>query len=114
MLVGLADEDERGALDDGGAGADERDVDVLDLTRSRASRGLERSLDDVPETVDASRPEASAERVQWELAVELDASVLDEVECLAFLAEPVGLEAVDHRRGEAVVDLGHVDVLWGK
>src|SRR2546422_8103888 len=94
--VGFPDEDERRALHDGGAGADERDVDVLDLALARASRRLQRALDDVPETVDASGAQAPAERVQRKLAVQLDAPVLDEIERLALLAEPVGLEAVDH------------------
>src|SRR5213593_4764530 len=108
--VRLPDEDERCALHDGSARADERDVDVLDLAVAGPSRRLERALDDVPETVDAPRAQTSPERVQRELAVQLHSSVLDEVERLALLAEPVGLEAVDHRGGEAVVDLRDVDV----
>src|SRR5712691_3982104 len=108
--VRFPDEDESGALHDGRARADERDVDVLDLALAGPSRRLERAFDDVPETVDASRAEAPAEGVQRQLAVQLDASVLDEIERLAFLAEPVGLEAVDHRGGKAVVDLRDVDV----
>ncbi len=49
-----------------------------------------------------------------ELAVQLHASVLDEIQRFSLLAEPVGLEAVDDRGGEAVVDLRHVDVFWGE
>ena len=40
-----------------------------------------------------------------------DAAVHDERPALAFLAEAQKLELVDHREGEAVVDLGDVDVL---
>src|SRR5713226_3124911 len=112
--VRFLDEDEGGSLHDGSARADERDVDVLDLTRPGTSRRLQRPLDDVPETVDASRAEAPAEGVQRELTVPLDASVLDEIERFALLAKPVGLEAVDHRGGEAVVDLRDVDVARGE
>src|SRR5262245_11946638 len=112
--VGLPNEDERRALHDGSAGADERDVGVLHLTLPGPSRRLQRALDDVPEPVDAPRAEAPAKRVQRKLAVQLDTPVLDEIERLALLAEAVRLEAVDHRRGEAVVDLGHVDVLRGE
>src|SRR5947209_11496182 len=69
------------------------------------------TFDNVPEAVNAAGVEAAAEGVERQLAVELDAPVLDEIECLAFLAETVGFETVDHRGREAVVDLGHVDVL---
>src|SRR5260370_15162653 len=69
------------------------------------------ALDDVPEAVDAPRAEAAAKGVERQFAVELDMPVLDQVECLAFFAETVGCETVDHRGREAVVDLGHVDVL---
>src|SRR6266403_2329413 len=109
--VGLLDEDERGPLHNGCAGPDERDVDVRDLAFAGPPRRLQRPLDDVPEPVDAPGAQAPAERVQRELTAQLDAPVLDEVERLAFLAEPVGLESVDHRGGEAVVDLRDVDVL---
>src|SRR5438132_1192914 len=68
----------------------------------------------MPEAVDASRAEAAAKGVERELAVELDAPVLDEIERGALLAETIGFEAVDHRGREAVVDLGHVDVLGTK
>src|SRR5437773_8827278 len=78
--VGLPDEDERGPLHDGGARADERDVYVLDLAFPRTSRRLQRPLDDVPKTVDAPRAQAASEGVQRELAVQLHASVLDEVQ----------------------------------
>ena len=84
------------------------------MARSGAARRLQRAFDDVPEAVDASRAEAAAEGVERQLAVELDTPVLDEIECGAFLAETVGLETVDHRGREAVVDLGHVDVLRTK
>src|SRR5881296_4104578 len=110
LSVGFLDEDEGGALDYGRARADEGDTDVLDLAFPGTSRRLKRSLDDVLETMDAPRTQASTEGVQWELAVQLHASVLDEIQRFSLLAEPVGLEAVDDRGGEAVVDLRHVDV----
>src|SRR5882724_3665978 len=112
--VGFLDENESGALDYGSARADERDVDVLDLAFPGTSRRLQCSLDDVPETMDAARPQASTEGVQRELAVQLHASVLDEIQRFSLLAEPVGLEAVDDRGGEAVVDLRHVDLFRGE
>src|SRR5262245_18446879 len=110
--IGLFDEDERGPLHDGRAGADERHVDVLDLALAGPPRGLQGALDDVPEAVDAPGAQTSAERVERQLTIELDASVLDEVERFTLLAEPVRFEAVDHRRREAVVDLRDVHVLW--
>src|SRR2546422_10655969 len=64
--------------------------------------------------MDAPRAQAATEGVQWELTVQLHASILDEIESLSLLAEPVGLEAVDDRGGEAVVDLRHVDVFRGE
>src|SRR5439155_8142024 len=112
--VGFFDEDESGALDYGSARADERDVDVLDLAFPGTARRLQRAFDDVPETMDAPRAQAPTEGVQRELTVELHASVLDEIQRFALLAEPVGLEAVDDRGGEAVVDLRHVDVFRGE
>src|SRR6266481_9512431 len=109
--VRLAHEDKCRAGHDRGAGADEGDVGVLDLARAGAARCLQSAFDDVPEAVDASGAEAAAKGVERQLAVELDMPVLDEIEGLALLAETVGLEPVDHRGGEAVVDLGHVDIL---
>jgi CoA-transferase family III len=108
--VGFSDEDEGRGLHDRSAGADEGDLDVLDLTLPRAPGRLQGTLDDVPQTVNAARAQATPEGVQREVAVELDASVLDEVEGFALLAEPVRLKAVDHRGREAVVDLGHIDI----
>src|SRR5213594_1800042 len=61
--VGFLDEDEGGALDYGRARADEGDIDVLDLAFPGTSRRLKRSLDDVPETMDAPRTQASTEGV---------------------------------------------------
>src|SRR5690349_11091132 len=95
--VGLADEQERRAGHDRGAGADERDVGVLDLARTGAARGLQRALDDVPQPVDAPGAETAAERVERQVAIELDAPILDEVERLALVAEPVRFQPVDHR-----------------
>src|SRR5213593_1039761 len=112
--VWFSDEDEGGSLDDGSARADERDVDVLDLAFPGTSRRLQRPLDDVPETMDAPRAQTPTEGVQWELTVQLHASVLDEIQRFSLLAEPVGLEAVDDRGREAIVDLRHVDVLRGE
>src|SRR5712691_7070832 len=109
--VRLADEDKGCAGDDRGAGADERHVGVLDLARPGAARGLEGAFDDVPEAVDASGAEAAAKGVERQFAVQFDAPVLDEIERLALVAEPVGFEAVDHRGGEAVIDLRDIDVL---
>src|SRR5712692_8344175 len=70
-----------------------------------------RAFDDVPEAVDAAGAEAAAKGVERQFAVELDMPVLDEIERLAFLAEAVGFETVDHRGRETVVDLRHIDVL---
>src|SRR5262249_11955242 len=105
------DEDEGRALHDRRARAHERDVDVLHLALAGAARRLQRALDDVPEPVNAPGTQASAKRIQRQFAVELHAAVLDEVERLALLAEAVGLETVEDRCGEAVVDLRDVDVL---
>src|SRR5579872_6211677 len=112
--VRLLYKDKRGAGDDRRAGADKADVDVLDLTRAGAAGGLQRALDDVPQAVDAAGAEAAAEGVERQVAVQFDAPVLDEVERLAFLAEPVAFEPVDHRGREAVVDLRDIDVLGGE
>jgi hypothetical protein len=87
--VRLPHEDERSAGDDWRAGADERHVRVHHLARAGATRCLQRTFNDVPQTVDASRAEAPSERVQRQLAVEFDPPVLDEVERLALLAEAV-------------------------
>src|SRR5580658_1128122 len=107
-LVRLLDENKRRAGDDRGAGADEGDVGVLDLAGAGAAGGLQGAFDDVPEAVDAPGAEAAAEGVERQLAVEFDAAVLDEIERLAFLAESVAFEPVDHRGREAVVDLRDV------
>src|SRR5262249_9479871 len=112
--IGLARENECRAGDDRRAGADERHIDILDLTRAGATGGLEGALDDVPQAVNAARAQAATKRVQRQLAAEADPTVLDEVERLALLAEAVGLEAVDHRRREAVVNLGDIDILRRK
>src|SRR6185437_8993902 len=86
--VRLPHEDERRPRHDRRAGADERYVGVLDLARPGTARGLQGALDDVPKTVDAPGAQAAAEGVQRQLAVQLNPSVLDEIERLAFLAEP--------------------------
>jgi hypothetical protein len=44
------------------------------------------------EAVDAAGVEAAAKGVERQFAVELDMPVLDEIECVAFLAETVGFE----------------------
>src|SRR5258708_24721312 len=112
--ISFADEDEGGAGDDRGAGADEGHVGVLDLARAGAAGGLQGAFDDVPEAVDAAGAEAAAKGVERQVAVQFDAPVLGEIERLALLAETVGFEAVDHRGREAVVDLGDVDILRGE
>src|SRR5205085_10315425 len=112
--IRLPHKNERGAGDDRGARADKGDIGVLDLARAGAARGLQRALDDVPEAVDAAGAEAAAKGVERQVAVEFDAPVLDEIERLALLAEPVGFQTVDHRGREAVIDLRHVDVLPGE
>src|SRR6476659_3463789 len=109
--VRFLDEDERRSFDDRCARTHERHVHILDLALACAFRCLQRAFDDVPETVNAARAQAAAERIERQLAVELDAPVLNEVERLALLAEAIRLEPIDHRRREAVVDLRHVDVL---
>ncbi len=65
----------------------------------------------MPEAVDAAGAEAAAKGVERQFAVQFDAAVLDEIEGLALLAEAVGFETVDHRGREAVIDLGHIDVI---
>src|SRR5207237_8891055 len=94
--IRFADEDKRGAGDDRGAGADEGDVGVLDLARAGAAGGLQGAFDDVPEAVDAPGAEAAAKGVERQFALQFDAAVLDEVERLAFLAEAVGFQTIDH------------------
>src|SRR5580704_10378055 len=91
--VRLAHKNKRRARDDRGAGADKGDVGVLHLARAGAAGGLQRAFDDVPEAVDAAGAEAAAKGVEREVAVELDAAVLDEIERLAFLAESIGFKA---------------------
>src|SRR5689334_9977725 len=89
--VWLACEDECRAGNDRRAGADERHVDILDLTRTGATGGLQGALDDVPQAMNAARAQAAAKRVQWQLAVKRDPAALDEVEGFALSAEAVGL-----------------------
>src|ERR1019366_6393343 len=98
-LIRFFDEDEGRSFHDGRTRADEGDVDVLDLAFTRTSRRLQCALDDMPETVDAPGAQTSAEGIERQLAVELDAAVLNEVERLALVAESVRLETVNHRGG---------------
>ena len=60
--------------------------------------------------VDPAGAEAAAEGVERQVAVELDAPVLDEIERLTLLAKPIGFKPVDHRSGEAVVDLRDIHI----
>src|SRR5213082_1701572 len=90
--VRLSHKNKSRAGDDRGAGADEGHVGVLDLARAGAAGGLQRPFDDVPEAVDAAGAEAAAKGVEREFAGEFDAAVLDEIERLALLAEPVAFE----------------------
>src|SRR5439155_24211638 len=113
-LIRLPHKNKGGAGDDWGAGADEGHVGVLHLARAGAAGGLQGALDDVPQAVDAAGAEAAAEGVERQLAVQFDAAVLDEIERLALPAEAVAFEAVDHRGGEAVIDLRHVDIFRGE
>src|SRR5215510_11804078 len=112
--VGIAREDERRAGHDGGTSADKRHVDILDLTRAGATRGLKGALDDVPQAVYAARSQAATKRVQRQFTIELDPTPLDEVEGFALFAETVGLKAINHGGREAVIDLGHVDIFRRK
>jgi hypothetical protein len=48
----------------------------------------------VPDDVDAPSAEAAAKGVERQFAVELEMPVLDEIECLAFLAETIRFETV--------------------
>src|SRR5215475_3856449 len=112
--VWLAREDEGCAGDDRCTGPDERHVDLLDLTRTGATGGLEGALDDVPQAVNTPRAQAATKRVQRQLAVKRDPTALNIVEGLALLAEAVGLKTVNHGRRETVVDLRDVDVLRRK
>src|SRR6185503_4481557 len=89
LSIRFFDEDEGRPGYDRRACSHERDVDVLNLAFTGAPRGLQRALYDMPEAVDAPGAEAPAERVERQLAVELDTPALDEIERLAFLAEPV-------------------------
>jgi hypothetical protein len=50
--------------------------------------------------VDAACAEIAANGVERQFAVEFDKPVLDEIECLAFLAETLGFETVDRRGGK--------------
>src|SRR6185436_17835559 len=109
--IGFLDENESRPGHDRRARPHERDVGVLHLPLARASRGLQRAFYDVPQAVDPPGGEAAAEGVERQLAVELDAAALDEIERFALLAEAVGLEPVEHRGREAVVDLRDIDVL---
>src|SRR5689334_19876284 len=92
--VGFFDENKGGPLHDRRAGTDERHIDVLHLAFARTSRRLQRAFDDVPQSVYATGAEAAAEGIERQLAVELDAPVLYEIERLALLAKPVGFEAI--------------------
>src|SRR5579863_9256361 len=95
--IRLAHEDEGGAGDDRGAGADKGDVGVLDLARAGAAGGLQRPFDDVPEAVDASGAEAAAEGVEREFAIQVDAPVLDEIEGLTLATESIRFKSVNNR-----------------
>lgn len=90
--VWLAREDECCAGNDRCAGPDEGHVDILDLTRTGATGGLEGALDDVPQAVNAARAQAATKRVQRQLAVKRDPTALNKVEGLAMLAEAVGTQ----------------------
>src|SRR5712671_544190 len=72
--IRLAHKNEGRAGDDGGAGADEGDIGILDLARAGAAGGLQGALDDVPQAVDAAGAEAAAEGVEGKIAVEFDAA----------------------------------------
>src|SRR5262245_16124224 len=102
--IWFARENERRAGHDRRAGADKRHLDILDLSRAGATGGLKGTLDDVPQAMNAARAQAATKGVQRQRAVELDATVLDEVERLALLAEAIGLEAVKDGRRKSVVD----------
>src|SRR5262245_10856128 len=95
--VGFSDKDKRGSLHDGRTGADEAHVGILHLPGARASGSLQRALDDVPQAMDTPGTETAAEGVERQFPVEFDAAVLYEVECLAFLAEAVRFQPVNHR-----------------
>src|SRR5262249_56886032 len=68
----------------------------------------------MPQTMDAPGAQAATEGVQGQLAIQLNTTVLNEIQGLSLLTETVGLQAVDDRGGEAVVDLGHVNILGGE
>src|SRR6187200_620362 len=87
--VGFSDENKGSSLHDRRARADEGNVGVLDLAYSRAPRSLQRAFDDVPQPVDASGTQTSAEGIERQFAVELHAPILNEVERFAFFAEAV-------------------------
>src|SRR6266436_6446795 len=113
-LIGLFDEDEGGPLHNRSAGANEGDLDIFHLAFPRTFRRLQGPLNNMPQPMDAPGAQAPPEGVQGQRTLQLDASVLHEIQRFALLTEPVGLQAVDDRGGKAVIDLGHIDLFEGE
>ena len=81
------------------------------LPRSGFAAKLLHRLDHVVEAMDVAFGQEAAMGIERQRAVARDASALHEGAALAFLAEAQAFELHEDAVGEAVVDLGDVDVL---
>src|SRR5262245_53582569 len=90
---------------------DEAEFRVLDLALAAFAAHLPHALDDVQPALHVGLREVAAGSVDRELAAERDAAAaIDEGAGLALAAEAGMLEPEQHRHGEVVVELRHVDV----
>src|SRR3990172_11329226 len=92
-------------------GGGQRDLGVGHLARSGGASQLLDGLDYVVEAVDIGLRQQASMRVQRQLAVAVYAPVLHKGATFAFLAKAQPLQLHDHAVGEAIVNLGDIDVL---
>src|SRR5258708_7171429 len=89
---------------------DQPDLRILDLRLAGVAAELPSQFDDMVQPHDVALTQEPAMSVDRQHAAQRNAAVHDERPALAFLAETQQLELVDYREGEAVVDLGNIDI----
>ena len=76
---------------DGRAGTNKGYIGIFDLPFTGTASDLHRPFNDLPEAMDTAGAQTTAKRVEGQLAIQLDASVLNEIQRFALLGSARGI-----------------------